>query len=183
MTSRQSSPRTRRQGCGESSALVTAHLVNVAVKPDLVGEQQYGPARTSVSDGRGTTRTRRKASSRPLALALTVSALPALLMRMVTSRPAHPDTGATDQSDSERVTTAPTCGTPSDISTPALIELSASMCIDTGLVELLSVVKQEGHFNGGALREGEEKGVRAVVDEPVRGVAPRITGLSGRHPQ
>ncbi|CAM5610843.1 hypothetical protein SRIMM317S_03697 [Streptomyces rimosus subsp. rimosus] len=44
----------------------------------------------------------------------------------MTSRPAHAGTGASDQSDHSRVTTAPTCGAPSLISTPALIHVRAS---------------------------------------------------------
>lgn len=48
------------------------------------------------------------------------------LARTVITAPDHSGTGATDQSETPRVTTAPRCGTPSLNSTPALIQRSAS---------------------------------------------------------
>ncbi len=78
------------------------------------------------------------------ARALMVTALPALLSRTVISRLIHSGTGATDQSETPCVTTAPTGGTPSETSTPALIQESfRNVKIDPRLVELLGVIQKE----------------------------------------
>src|SRR5690606_9716400 len=101
-----------------ASGPVRAYRVNRTVRPARGGEQQYSPPQTAASGARWATRTRRNGSSSTRAR--TVTASPARLARTVTSRPAHPGTGATDQSEYPWVTTAPTCGAPSETSTPAL---------------------------------------------------------------
>src|SRR5665648_226614 len=83
-------------------------------RPARVGAQQYGPAPASASVPNGATRTSSNGASS------------SRLSRMVTRRPAQSGTGRTDQSERPRVTTAPSCGTPSASSTPALIHVCSS---------------------------------------------------------
>src|SRR4051794_14923132 len=104
-------------------------------------------------------------------------ASPDRLARTVTRRPAHSGTGATDQSDRPRVTTAPSCGTPSENSTPALSQVSSSPQHESGLVELPLEGDVDGHLDGTGVGQRGEQGVRVVVDEPVGGVPPRVAAL------
>src|SRR5690606_14867069 len=87
------------------------------------GEGQSGRADGGPAAGNGASRIRRQDSSP--ARARIVTASPLRLARRVTSRPAQ-GTGADDQSDTPRETTAPSRSSPSQYSAPALIQVVSS---------------------------------------------------------
>ena len=85
----------------------------------------FVPACTGASAASGATRTSLQGSASTRARMVT--AFPLRLALTVTRRPRQLVTGASDQSDSPLVTTAPSCSSPSLSSTPALIQFVSSV--------------------------------------------------------
>src|SRR5665811_1674443 len=90
------------------------------LKPARVGAQRKGPAEASAPGGVGATRTSwyGPASTR----ARTVTDSCAREIRIVTTWPDQSGTGPVDQSERPMVTTPPSMSTPSECSTPDLIQ-------------------------------------------------------------